>query len=269
MANIAVLQSRNGERWRVAKLTRGPQFGPVAKRLVAAKDRYLPISEKTGVPWAVIAVIHEREASQRWDRSIAQGDLWSRVSVHVPKGRGPFNSFEEAAIDALVNCAPYAARWKDWSPGGTMTLLEEYNGLGYATRGLPSPYIWAGTDQYKSGKYVADGVFDANVVDPQLGCAGLLLAMQKIDPSIQFAGSATAPTPPVAPVTGVPVLRKGDKGTDVMRLQDLLNRHGAVLRADGDFGPGTKAAVEIFQTKHGLVVDGIAGRYVMEALKKP
>jgi len=30
-----------------------------------------------------------------------------------PAGRGPFISWEEAAVDALVHCAPYAARHKD------------------------------------------------------------------------------------------------------------------------------------------------------------
>ena len=30
---------------------------------------------------------------------------------------------------------------------------------------------WAATDQYSSGKYTSDGVYDPNVVDRQLGCA--------------------------------------------------------------------------------------------------
>lgn len=29
-----------------------------------------------------------------------------------------------------------------------LAKLEQYNGLGYAARGRPSPYIWSGTDQY-------------------------------------------------------------------------------------------------------------------------
>jgi hypothetical protein len=33
---------------------------------------------------------------------------------------------------------------------------------------------------------VADGVFDANVVDKQLGCAGLITAMHDLDDSIGF-----------------------------------------------------------------------------------
>jgi lysozyme family protein len=187
MANIQALTVSNAERWKDAKLTRGPEFTPVANRLVAAKERYSTIQRMTGVPWWVIAVIHERESSQDFSTNLAQGDPWNKVSTHQPKGRGPFSSFEAAAVDALVNCAPYAGRWKDWTSGGTMTLLEQYNGLGYANRGLPSPYLWSGTDQYSKGKYVADGVFDPDVVDKQLGCAGLIMAMQAIDHTIHFA----------------------------------------------------------------------------------
>lgn len=200
MADIAALKAKNSARWRAAKLTRGPEFDQVAPRLVHSKPRYQAISEKTGVPWFVIAVIHQRESAQNFTKSLAQGDPWNKVSVRVPKGRGPFKSFEEAAVDALTKCAPYAAKWKDWSAGGTMTLLEQYNGLGYANKGLPSPYIWSGTDQYQRGKYVADGVFDASVVDKQLGCAGLIIAMQTLDPSITF-GTAPAPAAPIQPAT--------------------------------------------------------------------
>lgn len=195
MIDIHNLTQRNTARWDDAKLTRSSEFGPVAKRLVAAKSRYQTIEARTGVPWFVIAVIHQRESSQNFARSLAQGDPWNVVSTHVPKGRGPFASFEDAAIDALAICPPYAARWKDWTPGGTMTLLEQYNGLGYANKGIPSPYVWSGTDQYKRGKYVADGVFDAAAVDRQLGCAGLILAMQAIDPTIDLAADRPANKP--------------------------------------------------------------------------
>lgn len=201
MTDLSALSKRNAARWAAAKLTRGPEFSPVAKRLVAAKARYQTVEAKTGVPWFFIAVTHERESSQRWDRSLAQGDPWNRVSTHVPAGRGPFASWEDAAVDALVKCSPHAARNKDWSVGGLLTMLEQYNGLGYANKGIPSPYVWSGTDQYVSGKYVADGVFDPNAVDKQLGCAGLLLAMRAIDPSIVI-GTPPAPTipPVVAPI---------------------------------------------------------------------
>lgn len=39
-------------------------------------------------------------------------------------------------------------------------------------------------------------------------------------------------------------LKLGDSGEEVMALQRLLNRAGALLVVDGDFGPGTAAAVQ-------------------------
>ena len=130
------------------------------------------------------------KASQSWAASLAQGDPWNQVSIHVPRGRGPFASWEAAAVDALANCAPFAARWTDWSIGGLLTLLEEYNGLGYAAMGRPSPYVWASSDQYHSGKYIADGHYDPNAVDTQIGCAALLARMAMADASINLAALA-------------------------------------------------------------------------------
>jgi lysozyme family protein len=190
MVDITQLKKTNGARWKAAQITASlvPVIDKVAARLVVAtaKTRYQNVATTTKVPWFIIAVIHEREASQSWKANLAQGDPWNKPSIHVPKGRGPFSSWEEAAVDALKNCEPYAAEWKDWTAGGALTLLEEYNGLGYAVRGRPSPYVWASTDQYTKGKYVADGHYDPNAVDHQLGCAALLIRMKTMDASIQI-----------------------------------------------------------------------------------
>lgn len=59
----------------------------------------------------------------------------------------------------------------------------------------------------------------------------------------------------------LPVLRMGDHGEDVKTLQTALN-----TTADGDFGPGTKAAVVAFQKSKGLFEDGIVGPQVWRAL---
>lgn len=187
MIDLEKLKAANLARWNAANIL--PEWtrilDTVAHRLVNSKQRYVTVALKTGVPWPVIAVIHQRESSQSWAASIAQGDPWNHVSIHVPRGRGPFKSWEEAAIDALANCAPYLARWHDWSIGGTLTRLEQFNGTGYASMGRPSPYLWSGTDQYHSGKYVADHHYDPNAVDHQTGCAGLLARMTLIDSTIQ------------------------------------------------------------------------------------
>jgi lysozyme family protein len=206
VVDLAALKEANAKRWDTARTTRN--FLSVAQALVRsdAKSRYLAVSRQTGVPWFFIAVVHERESSQNWNASLAQGDPWNEVSRHVPAGRGPFNSWEEAAVDALVNCAPFAARNKDWSVGGLLTMLEQYNGLGYADRGVPSPYVWAGTNMYVSGKYIADGVYSATTVDMQLGCAGLIIGMMRLDPSIKFG-------PPVLPPVETPSITKPAPGS--------------------------------------------------------
>lgn len=213
--DLTALTQLNAKRWKAARLTRSVELTSVARYLLKAKARYQVVAAKTGVPWFVIAVIHERESSQTWDRSLAQGDPWNAVSTHVPAGRGPFLSWEDAAIDALTICPPKAARWKDWTPGGALTLLEQYNGLAYANAGRPSPYIWSGTDQYIGGKVLVDhgpieDIYPSGprqgqpVVDVQLGCAGLILAMRALDPSIAFTGETAPPviikTPPDIPV---------------------------------------------------------------------
>lgn len=55
-------------------------------------------------------------------------------------------------------------------------------------------------------------------------------------------------------------LRKYDKFPAVAVAQMLLNRTGARLTVDGDFGPATKAAVQAFQGSHRLSPDGVIGR---------
>lgn len=202
----AALAAANAKRWENAKIARAGAFEPVARRLVASKDVYLQIAAQTGVPWFVIAVIHEREASGNFTKQLGQGDPLAIRSIHVPAGRGPFKTFADGAYDALVRCAPKAANNTDWSTGGTLAILEDYNGEGYFFKGLPSPYVWSGTNQvsHPSGKYVRDGVFDRNADDVQLGCAGLILAMMAIDPSIQFG--APHPAAPVVHATNSPVV---------------------------------------------------------------
>lgn len=256
MVDLVALKATNAKRWADAKVTRN--FNAIAHQLVAAKARYQAVEAKTGVPWFVIAVIHERESSQNWGRSLGQGDPWNHVSIHVPEGRGPFGSWEDAAIDALVNCGPYLAR-KKWRDAGEMlTNLEAYNGLGNARGGRPSSYLWAGTDKYVSGKYIADGVYDPSHVDTQPGCAGLILAMMAIDVSIKMDGAVVQPALPPVPATI----------HDGAWLQAALNKLGAnpVLVVDGAVGPATRNAVRAFQASQNLAVDGLVGPATFAAL---
>jgi hypothetical protein len=57
-----------------------------------------------------------------------------------------------------------------------------------------------------------------------------------------------------------PYLQQGDLLPAVGVLQKLLNRTGAGLTPDGDFGPATKAAVQSFQRPRRLGMDGKVGQ---------
>lgn len=212
MPNVEALKANNAIRWANARLTRGPQFDRVADQLVGARARYKAVEARTGVPWFIVAVIHQRESSGSFAGVLHNGEKiigTGKLTKLVPKGRGPFTSWEEAAVDALINCHPYAARNMDWSPGGALALLEQYNGLGYFNKGIPSPYIWAGTNQYTKGKYVADGKFDPEHVDQQLGCAGIIKAMNTIDPSVKLTGFTPPPLPDIPVPEPAPPAQSG------------------------------------------------------------
>ncbi|WP_034912044.1 peptidoglycan-binding protein [Erwinia sp. 9145] len=56
------------------------------------------------------------------------------------------------------------------------------------------------------------------------------------------------------------VLRKGDRGIAVKRLQELLNSKGINTSTDGMFGIKTETAVRKFQMKSNIHKDGVAGR---------
>ena len=62
------------------------------------------------------------------------------------------------------------------------------------------------------------------------------------------------------------ILRQGSEGEDVKALQQLLTANGCAADPDGIFGPKTKKAVEKYQGKAGLSVDGVAGPQVMGSL---
>jgi murein L,D-transpeptidase YcbB/YkuD len=70
------------------------------------------------------------------------------------------------------------------------------------------------------------------------------------------------------PESAVTVLRKGDRGEQVKRMQTALADRGYLRKSeiDGDFGKITLGALLAFQFEHGLDVDGIAGPQTQAAI---
>jgi len=69
-----------------------------------------------------------------------------------------------------------------------------------------------------------------------------------------------------APAGARLVLRRGSRNEDVEALQRQLVQAGYQIGIDGDFGPGTEAAVRAFQAKAGLGADGVVGPATWGAL---
>lgn len=59
---------------------------------------------------------------------------------------------------------------------------------------------------------------------------------------------------------GYSTISYGSSGNDVKKLQEELNKNGYKLDVDGQFGSKTQAAVNDYQKKNGLSVDGIVGK---------
>lgn len=148
-------------------------------RITANRKRYEPVSKETGVPWWAIGCIHLMECNLSFSKHLHNGDSLNNWTIRVPRhrpvtGKPPF-TWEESAVDALAydNLTDKAPQdWRDAEK--VLDIFERYNGLGYRKMGVPSPYLWSGSDQYDKGKYVEDGVYDKNAVSKQLGIAPIL-----------------------------------------------------------------------------------------------
>ncbi len=133
-------------------------------------SQYAQVAQALGIPWFLVGSIHFRESSLNFSTYLGNGQPLNKVTTIVPKGRGPFSSWYEGAIDALSGFHMDHV----WDVTDVLQFAEAYNGMGYAKHGLPSPYVWACTDQYKGGLYTSDGHLDLVKVDHRPGVAAIL-----------------------------------------------------------------------------------------------
>jgi lysozyme family protein len=147
-----------------------------ADRVLNGKKRYEIAVEGTHVPWFMLGIIHGLESGFMFDRHLHNGDPLTERTVHVPAGRpvagNPPFTWEQSARDVIEIRG--LAKSTDWSFTYFLYSLERVNGFGYRMKGMPSPYLWAGTDIYRSGKYLADGSFAPDAVSKSIGAAAIL-----------------------------------------------------------------------------------------------
>ncbi len=147
------------------------------KKAKSGMGAYQSVERITGVPWQVVAVVHALEASFDWNDNLMNGQPWNKKTTWVPKGHGPWTSWEKAAVAAFELKKKEGKLPKTWGLGETLEFLLKFNGLGYEGRGLVSPYLWSFTNHYQSqggGKYVKDGEFSRSAISKQVGAAVIL-----------------------------------------------------------------------------------------------
>jgi lysozyme family protein len=163
----------------VIRPVRVAEVDRIVNRIVAHKERYKKAGRPHGVPWHVVAVIHMLESGGNFATHLHNGDPLTARTVHVPRGRpkagNPPFTWEESAADALAFDG--LGTRKDWSLPGTLFALERFNGFGYRSRKIHSPYLWSFSNQYRKGKFVGDNLFSPTAVSQQCGAAVLLKRM--------------------------------------------------------------------------------------------
>lgn len=233
----------------------------VARKIISGKSRYQAVEASTGVPWAFIGVLHNREAGCDFRGVLHNGEKilgTGRKTKLVPRGRGPFETWEEAAEDALAI--------KGYKPGFPWSLArclfegERFNGFGYRMHGVPSAYLWSYSNQYTRGKYIADGVWSATTVDKQMGIAPLMSRLMDLDEEVSFGSAAPLPAR-TSPAASAPDVIDPSDGLDPGEIRSLQKRlrdlgYAEVGRPDGIWGPRTAAGVAAFQATSGLKITG-------------
>lgn len=218
---------------------------------------YASVNERTDIPVAVIAAIHMREG-RSWSAGLHNGQRWDQITTQVPIGVGPFTSWEEAAIDAIIRKTYLFPRNGHWSLARIAAFLEAYNGLGYQMyHDVDSPYLWNGsTHGLDTGKYGSDGNYSASLVDRQVGAMCLVLELSNQESSLtkRVMPEDTKSQPLIA------YSKQGDESLstkeEIRNYQRFLNTTWSsikgvddLLKVDGLIGPATALAhYKIFGT---------------------
>lgn len=237
-----------------ARVTAKAGVADAVAKVRAGRARYEAVEARTGVPWWFIGALHYRESTCDFRGVLHNGERilgTGRKTSLAPKGRGPFDAWEEAAVDALQIKGLH--KIADWSMERALFEGERFNGFGYRNRGVPSAYLWSGTSVYVGGKYVSDGKWSATARDKQMGIAPIMFALAPAEVLETSPAPVARPVPTPAPARpGVPQLPEARK------IQERLRALGYAEAGlpNGEWGTRSIAALTAFQVQEGLTQTG-------------
>ena len=172
-----------------------------------------------------------------------------------------------ASIKALFSTSAIAANAATPTPdtalslgakGEAVTLVQQrLKALGYYTKTVDGQY-GTGTVSAVKAFQTRNGLTSTGVCDAA--------TQARLFSADAIAANAATPTPNII---GIPsgTLQFGDSGEDVKTLQNRLKLLGYYTgTVDGQYGTGTYSAVQLFQARNGLTVDGKAGALTLARL---
>jgi lysozyme family protein len=223
-----------------------PEIEQTAKQIAKNETRYRGVADPLGLPWFFVGVIHCMEASLRFDQHLHNGDPLTARTVQVPKGRPktgePTFTWEESATDALT--FEGFANQKDWSLPVMLFRFEKYNGFGYRSRHINTPYLWSFSNHYTAGKFAADGVFSPVLVSKQCGAAVLIRRLAEMGAVHFDLNNEPSDAATIAKLDQAVGFDPKNETAAAALLQAALNHFpGISLAVDGVAGERTSDAV--------------------------
>jgi lysozyme family protein len=253
--------------WQGMHVVKASEALAEARWVIAHKDRLKAQEKLTRVPWAVAGCLILREAGQRraFESWAHNGDAMRdrngqpirTKNVTANRPPNPDCTWEEGCYDAYIVCDTLGVV-SHWTIAYVAYAAEKFNGWAYRSPriNIPSPYLWGGTSVQKRGKFIRDHVYDATVMDPQIGVMAVLWAVMELDPEARFEEA-----PPTAPASQEPDQEQAPEEEPVPpqqspkahdtetgqqgRLKVSRTMWGGVLQ----YGAGAWAAVEGFWDK--------------------
>jgi peptidoglycan hydrolase-like protein with peptidoglycan-binding domain len=203
--------------------------------------------------------------------------LFSKVKVNTPviitsskksfQAIAATNGYKVSGGDAVpVTAAPKSSVLKKGMKGAEVRKLQQdLTNKGYSTKGIDGVFgsnTEAAVKKFqKANDIKADGV---------VGESTKKALAKKTSVSKTPAKKETVKKPvPADPTFSSTPLKKGMKGAEVKKLQQVLTNKGYSTKGiDGIFGSNTESAVKKFQKANKLKADGIVGTATKKALLK-
>ena len=202
----------------------------------------------------VFLLIGAAAVAIQWPMNQEMNRTLAVESAATPTPTSDVRSMMAVTLPPGVTPKPTVMLLKPGVQGDEVTKLQNrLKELGYYTGEVDG--------QYGPGTQQAVMLFQAQHGLDEDGIAG------ETTRNTLYATNAQMYIPTPAPTETPSSLSKGAEGDSVQRMQERLKELGFYDGdCDGDFGPGTQQAVRLFQSQHGLEVDGAAGEMTLGLL---